>query len=49
VGPVDAAQVRAAVRYYAAYPTDVDQLIARQADAAASEEEAARRERAILR
>ena len=43
------AQVRAAVRYYAAYPTDVDQLIARQADVAASEEEAARRERAILR
>ena len=43
------AQVRAAVRYYAAFPAEVDDLLARQALAAAGEEEAARRERAILR
>ena len=44
-----AAQVRAAVRYYAAFPTEVDELLERQAVAAAAEEEAARRERAVLR
>jgi len=42
------AQVRAAVRYYAAFPAEVDDLLARQAAAAAHEEEAARRERATL-
>lgn len=43
------AQVRAAVRYYAAFSAEVDDLLARQATAAAREEEAARRERAALR
>jgi uncharacterized protein (DUF433 family) len=42
------AAVRAAVRYYAAFPADVDDMLARQADAAAREEEAARRERGAL-
>jgi uncharacterized protein (DUF433 family) len=42
------AQVRAAVRYYAAFPAEVDDMLSRQADAAAREEEAARRERAAL-
>ncbi len=41
-------QVRAAVRYYAAFPAEVDDLLTRQADAAAREEEAARRERDAL-
>lgn len=42
------AQVRAAIRYYGAFPAEIDDLLARQADAAAREEEAARRERAAL-
>jgi uncharacterized protein (DUF433 family) len=42
------AQVRAAVRYYAAFPTEVDELLARQEASAAREREAAHRERAIL-
>jgi len=42
------AQVRAAVRYYAAFPGEIDDMLARQAEAAAREEEAARRERAVL-
>ncbi len=42
------AQVRFAVRYYAAFPTEVDDMLTRQADAAAGEEEAAVRERAAL-
>jgi uncharacterized protein (DUF433 family) len=45
---LDLAVVRAAVRYYAAYPAEVDDLLARQAEAAAREEAAAQRERAIL-
>ncbi len=44
-----AANVRAAIRYYAEFPAEVDELLARQAEAAAREEVAARRERAILR
>ncbi|HYN63843.1 MAG TPA: hypothetical protein VES36_04500, partial [Candidatus Limnocylindrales bacterium] len=43
-----AAQVRAAVRYYVAFPAEVDELLARQEAAAATEQEAARREGAIL-
>ncbi|MEP6468654.1 MAG: hypothetical protein ABJC24_02685 [Chloroflexota bacterium] len=45
---LSSAQVRAAVRYYAAYPAEVDDLLARQEAAAAVEQEATRRERAIL-
>lgn len=44
-----AAQVRAAVRYYAAFPEEVDEMLARQAAAAEREREAARRERHIAR
>jgi uncharacterized protein (DUF433 family) len=43
------AQVRSAVRYYAAFPAEVDDMLARQARAAEQEEEAARRERAAIR
>jgi uncharacterized protein (DUF433 family) len=42
------AQVRAAVRYYGAFPEEVNDLLNRQADAAAREETAARSERAAL-
>lgn len=45
---LSSAQVRTAVRYYAAYPAEIDDLLARQETAAAVEQEAARRERAIL-
>jgi hypothetical protein len=44
-----AAQIRAAVRYYAAFPEEVDDMLARQATAAEREREAARRERDIAR
>jgi uncharacterized protein (DUF433 family) len=44
-----AAQVRAAVRYYAAFPDEVDDMLARQVAAAERERESARRERAIAR
>ena len=44
-----AAQVRAAVRYYAAFPDEVDDMIARQVAAADRERETARRERDIAR
>lgn len=44
-----AAAVRAAVRYYAAFPSEIDGLLARQATIAEREETAAERERAILR
>jgi uncharacterized protein (DUF433 family) len=43
------ALVRAAVRYYAAYPAEVDDMLARQAHAADREEQAAHRERAALK
>jgi uncharacterized protein (DUF433 family) len=43
-----AALVRAAVRYYAAFPAEVDDMLSRQAEAATREEEAARRERSAL-
>ena len=42
------AQVRAAVRYYTAFPMEVDELLAHQEAAAAIEREAAHRERAML-
>jgi uncharacterized protein (DUF433 family) len=42
------AQVRAAVRYYAAFPDEIDDVLARQEALAALELEASRRERAIL-
>ena len=42
------AQVRSAVRYYAAFPADVDDMLARQARAAEQEEVAANRERSAL-
>ena len=44
-----AAQVRAAVGYYAAFPEEVDDMLARQVAAADRERETARRERAITR
>ena len=43
------ARVREAIRYYAAFPEEIDEWLARQEAAAAREEAAARRERAILR
>jgi uncharacterized protein (DUF433 family) len=43
------AQVRSAVRYYAAFPAEVDDMLGRQARAAEQEEEAAHRERAAMR
>ena len=43
------ARIRHAVRYYAAFPDEIDQWLARQAAVAEREEAAARRERAILR
>jgi uncharacterized protein (DUF433 family) len=42
------AQVRSAVRYYAAFPAEVDDMLARQGRAAEQEEEAAGRERAAM-
>ncbi|MDQ2934626.1 MAG: hypothetical protein M3R49_06540 [Chloroflexota bacterium] len=41
--------VRAAVRYYAAFPAEIDDLLHRQDAIAEREEAAAKRERAILR
>ena len=45
--PVSA--VRAAVRYYAAFPAEVDDLLERQASISEREQAAAKSERAILR
>ena len=45
--PVSA--VRTAVRYYAAFPTEIDELLERQSRIAERELKAAERERAILR
>ena len=45
--PVSA--VRAAVRYYAAFPGEIDELLERQAVIAEREQAASRRERAMLR
>jgi uncharacterized protein (DUF433 family) len=42
-------RIRDAVRYYAAFPGEIDEWLARQAAVAEREEAAARRERAILR
>jgi uncharacterized protein (DUF433 family) len=42
------ARIREAVRYYAAFPGEIDDWLVRQAEAAEREEAAARRERAIL-
>jgi uncharacterized protein (DUF433 family) len=42
------AQVRSAVRFYTAFPAEVDDMLARQARAAQQEEDAARRERAAM-
>jgi hypothetical protein len=41
-------QIRAAVRYYAAFPEEIDKRIARNADDADEAEEAWRREQAAL-
>lgn len=41
--------VRAAVRYYAAFPQEIDELLDRQTNIAEREQAAAARERAILR
>ena len=43
-----ASVVRAAVRYYAAFPAEIDELLARQAVIAEREQAATQRERAIL-
>jgi hypothetical protein len=40
--------VRSAVRFYTAFPAEVDDMLARQARAAQQEEDAARRERAAM-
>ncbi len=44
-----ASAVRAAVRYYGAFPAEIDDLLERQAAIAEREQAAAKRERAILR
>lgn len=41
-------RIREAVRYYAAFPDEIDEWLARQEEAAEREAAAARRERAIL-
>jgi uncharacterized protein (DUF433 family) len=46
---VSEGRIRDAVRYYAAFPGEIDEWLARQAADAEREEAAARRERAILR
>ena len=46
---VDEGLVRAAIRYYAAFPDEIDDWLRREADAAEREEAAARRVRAVLR
>ena len=43
------ATVRAAIRYYAAYPGEIDEILERQAAIAEREAAAAKRERAILK
>lgn len=42
-------RVRAAVRYYTAFPQEIDELLERQAAVAERERQAARRERTLLR
>jgi uncharacterized protein (DUF433 family) len=43
------AQVRAAIRYYAAFESEIDDMLSRQAAVAAREEQAAKNEGALLR